>query len=102
MRRYLSNLMTALRGINPFERELDRVRQDYNRVAEQVAQLQNVYGAVKEKTTGAIGQVRSYQKLVENLRERLNEKDVLIDRMKKDFQQRIKAYNTKIDELTNN
>ncbi len=101
MRQYLHNLMTALRGINPFEVELDRVRQDYKRVAEQVAQLESVYGAVKDKTVRSVNQVRSLQQLVENLRGRLKEKDTLIERIKAEYQQRIKDYNIKIDELQN-
>lgn len=101
MRQYLHNLLTALRGVNPFELELKRIREDYNRVAEQVTQLQSVYGAVKERTAGAIRQVSSLQRLVENLRERITEKDTLIERMKADYQERIKAYTTKIDELQN-
>ena len=100
MRRYLLNLLTALRGINPFERELEQVKKDYERVAEQVAQLQSVYATVKKRTTGAVSQIRGLQKLVENLRSRLSEKDELIERMKQDFQQRVNAYNAKIDELT--
>lgn len=101
MRQYFANLMTALRGINPFEEELDRVRQDYNRVAEQVAQLQSVYYAVKDKTAKTVKQNKSLQRLVENLRTRISEKDTLIERMKAEYQQRLKAYNVKIDELQN-
>lgn len=101
MRQYFANLMTALRGINPFEEELDRVRQDYNRVAEQVTQLQSVYCAVKDKTAKTVKQNKSLQRLVENLRTRISEKDTLIERMKAEYQQRLKAYNVKIDELQN-
>lgn len=99
MRRYLKNLMTALRGHNPFEEELGRVKEDYKRVAAQVAQLQSVYDAVKEKTASTINQTRRLQNLVENLRKHLQEKDTLVERMKADYQQRIKDYNKKIDEL---
>ena len=55
MRRYFANLLTALRGINPFELELQRVRNDYNRVAEQVAQLEKVFDSVKKQTEKAMG-----------------------------------------------
>lgn len=78
MRQYFTNLMTALRGYNPFELELQRVRDDYNRVAEQVAQLEKVFDSVKKQTEKAISDVNRYQRLVENLRKRLSEKDTLI------------------------
>jgi chromosome segregation ATPase len=101
MRQYFTNLMTALRGHNPFELELQRVRDDYNRVVEQVAQLEKVFGSVKKQTEKAICDVNSYQRLVENLRKRLSEKDALIDSMKEDYQQRINNYKTEIAELQN-
>ncbi len=101
MRRYLINLLQALRGINPFELELKRVQEDYKRVADKVEQLQSVYAAVKEKTSGAVNQIRNLQALVENQRSRLSEKDVLIRRMRREFNERVMAYNAKIDELTN-
>ena len=94
MQRYLTNLFTALRGVNPFQRELDRVKEDYNRMAEQVAQLEGVFDSIKKMTAKTIGDVNSYQRLVENLRERLSEKDELIESMKKDFQQRLQASGT--------
>lgn len=93
--------MTALRGVNPFELELKRIRDDYNRVTDQVAQLQSVYGTVKDKTAKTVKQNKSLQRLVENLRTRIKEKDTLIERMKAEYQQRLKAYNVKIDELQN-
>lgn len=43
--------------------------------------------------------IASYQKLVENLRCRIYEKDHLISRMKKRFRQRISQADTKIAEL---
>lgn len=101
MRQYFANLMTALRGVNPFELELKRIRDDYNRVTDQVAQLQSVYGTVKDKTAKTVKQNKSLQRLVENLRTRIKEKDTLIERMKAEYQQRLKAYNVKIDELQN-
>ena len=101
MRRYFANLMTALRGINPFQSELDRVKEEYNHVAEQVAQLEKVFNSVKKQTEKAISDVNSYQRLVENLRKRLSEKDALIDSMKEDYQQRINNYKTEIAELQN-
>ena len=53
----------------------------------------------KKQTEKAISDVNSYQRLVENLRKRLSEKDALIDSMKEDYQQRINNYKTEIAEL---
>ncbi|MBR6339966.1 MAG: hypothetical protein IKR63_07560 [Alloprevotella sp.] len=101
MRQYFTNLMTALCGVNPFEAELERVRQDYNRVAEQVAQLQSVYDSVKKMTTTTAKQNKSLQRLVENLRTRISEKDTLIEQMKVEYKKLVKKYNVKTDELQN-
>ena len=43
--------------------------------------------------------VASYQRLVENLRRRIYEKDHLIARLKDRFRQRIAQYDTKISEM---
>ena len=96
MRRYLINLLKALRGIDPFQHEFDRMKEDYNRVAEQVAQLEIVFDSVKKMTDKSIKDVESYQRLVENLRKRLSEKEELIESMKQDYQQRANAYKTEI------
>lgn len=91
---YFKNLATALFGRNPYQLELDRVREEYEKTAEQVRLLDEQYGKVQKKLS-------DYEQLIENLRKRIIEKDQLMDSMKRDFQERLSAYNEKIDELKN-
>ena len=84
MKRYFQNHWTALLGRNPYQRELDRVTVDCTTL-------------VAQKNRELTG----YQTLVENLRYRLTEKDMLMERLKKDYQERIGWYNARMDELQN-
>lgn len=103
---YFKNLLIALFGNNPYQMELDRVREEYEKTAEKVTQLDDLYWAFKEQLATAEKQVASYQTLVENLRERLKEKDEQIAHMNKSRQQlvdenqkRIAAYSETIAKL---
>lgn len=89
IRRYFKNLFTALVGNNPYQMEQDRLREEYEKTVDKVRQLDELYWVFKEKQAEADKQMASYQVLVENLRQRLAEKDELIDQIKKDYQQRI-------------
>lgn len=89
---YFKNLATALLGRNPYQLELDRVREEYEKTAEQVRLLDVLYGKVQKKLS-------DYEQLIENLRKRIIEKDQLMASVKRDFQERLAAYNEKIDEL---
>ena len=92
MKRYLKNLLTALFGNNPFQMELAKAREDYEKTAARVEKLDKLYTKVQ-------GQMGSYQNLVENLRKHLIEKDELLKRTKKEYQERIEQYNKIISEL---
>lgn len=74
MRQYISNLLTALVGKNPFEKELKELRNEYEQAAERVRQLDMMY-------KDAYSMMNTYQILVENLRERIKEKDELLNKM---------------------
>lgn len=78
---YIKNLMTALFGENPYRRELEEIRDHYEKTAERVAQLEDIRFMFEQKMDDTEKQLASYQALVENLRERVREKDELIHKM---------------------
>ena len=85
MRRYFKNLIRAVLNINPYKVELDELRDHYEKAAGQMTATEKMMG--------------SLQALVENLRQRIDEKDELMKRMKEDYQARIEAYSREIDTL---
>ena len=120
MKRYFKNLWMALTGCDPFRDELEEKNSRLEKAAENVQSLQDqLYAAlnkwnesakmaeesskafeeVSEKLASERQMVHDYEVLIENLRQRINEKDTLMDRMKKDYQQRIEQYTHKIEEL---
>ena len=124
MKQYLRNLCLALCGNNPYQMELTDVREKYEKAAERVESLQELYfkgvelyDAVSRHVAGleklvADGkeQEKNLQRLVENLRGRVSEKDGVLaqqgrdfrermERMKADYQRRIDEYTAEIDRL---
>ena len=78
---YIKNLMTALFGENPYQKELEEVRQHYEKTAARVEQLEELRFKFEERMDDTEKMVATYQTLVENLRRRLREKDDLIRQM---------------------
>lgn len=112
IQRYFSNLWLALCGADPFREELAKLTADYEKTAENVRRLNEMYYQVVEKWDAAEKRLEDYQVLVENLRERIREKDAEIEnagkdfrermeRMKADYQKRIEQYTEEIDRLKN-
>ena len=120
MKRYFKNLWMALTGSDPFRDELEEKNSQLENAAENVQALQDqLYAAldkweqsvlmaeksskafeeVSEKLASERQMVHDLEVLIENLRERINEKDTLMERMKQDYQQRITQYTQKIEEL---
>lgn len=124
VKQYLRNLCLALCGNNPYQMELADVRGKYEKAAERVESLQELYfkgvelyDAVSRHVAGleklvADGkeQEKNLQRLVENLRGRVSEKDGVLaqqgrefrermERMKADYQRRIDEYTAEIDRL---
>lgn len=97
---YLRNLMTAICGSNPFQMELDRVREEYEKTAERVARLDELCSEFRagqsEDARKTAVQIGSLQRLVENYRRRLAEKDDLIASMKEDFRKQEEDYKTRL------
>ena len=79
MKRYLKNLFAALLGNNPYEAERDELRRQMKQAAENVERLRDMYCAACEKWEQSNKQVASLQQLVENLRDRIKDKDASIN-----------------------
>lgn len=101
MKEYLKNLWLALCGRYPYKAERDGLawHMDVWRENSQIQRRQ--YMAALEMLEKKDKQIADYQHLTENLRERLADKDTLMERMKQDYQQRIEQYTREIDRLRN-
>ena len=86
MKRYFVNLIAVLTGRDPFREELDELHSSYEKAAENVSLLTEKYYKCAELLEAADRKLaeaeadfdkerRSYQKLVENLRERIAENE---------------------------
>ncbi len=107
MKRYFKNLWLAITGRNPFREELDEVKAMCKETGEKLQSLHELYYEVVDKWQKAVSiaetaykKTQDYEKLIENLRERISEKDTLLERTKEDYQEHIKQYMTTIDKLT--
>lgn len=88
---YIKNLLAALRGSDPFRAELDRVKAEHEQCREQVQQLQGLCLEAEKKMKRQRKMVHDYQRLVENLRKRLQEKERQVELMEEDFEKKLKA-----------
>lgn len=138
MKQYLRNLWLALTGADPFADEVATLKDRLERAGENVDGLrEQLYAALSKwdgcqwelnktkeqlaeanrrleaaECTAQCKQLRSMQRLVENLRERGKEKDARLaeqgrefrdrmEQMKADYQRRIDEYVREIDQLRN-
>ncbi|MBQ8713027.1 MAG: hypothetical protein IJ551_09470 [Prevotella sp.] len=99
MKHYLKNLIAALLGRNPYREELDEVREHYEQAADNVRSMQDMYYNALEKWAEADKQAKSLQALTENLRERIREKDTMMEQMREEYQQRIRHKQEALDSL---
>lgn len=124
VKQYLRNLCLALCGNNPYQMELADVRGKYEKTAERVTGLQELYfkgvelydavsrhvAELEKLVADGKEQEKGLQRLIENLRERVAEKDGVLaqqgkefrermERMKADYQRRIDEYTAEIDRL---
>lgn len=90
MKRYLKNLTLALLGRNPYEAERDELAAKLEQTGENVERLRDMYCAACEKWAQGDKQVASLQQLVENLRERIADKDTVIDQLQKEYSEYMK------------
>lgn len=118
MVRYIMFLLAAILGRNPFKKELDDMTEKLEKASENVQRLREMYYSVLENWQAAMTlleqqrtederQRNDLQNLVENLRERIKEKNAelerhdedfrsYISRIKQDYQQRIDAYSEEL------
>lgn len=82
MRRYLKNILSALLGNNPYEAERDDLAAKLEQAGENYRGLNELYYNVLEKWEAERKQIASLQQLVENLRERIKDKDAVIEQLK--------------------
>lgn len=87
MKRYLKNLLAALLGNNPYEAERDELAAKLEKADENVRGLNELYYTVLEKWSANKRQMASLQQLVENLRERIQDKDAAIGQLKKEYRE---------------
>lgn len=80
--------MKALFGLNPFKEEVDTLKEQLEKSAENMSAMQDqLYSALdkwNEATKNwesALVQVKSLQQLTENLRERIADKDKMITQL---------------------
>jgi molybdopterin converting factor small subunit len=78
MRRYLKNLLAALLGNNPYLAERDELAEKLEKAGENVRGLNELYYNMVERWETEQKQMASLQQLVENLRERIADKDAVI------------------------
>lgn len=85
--KYLKNLMIALTGNNPYQMELDQVREEYEKTAERVRQLEKSFYDVEEKRAEADELLEEYKKWADNAEKELDRgqkllamADAMIDR----------------------
>lgn len=104
--KYFRNLMTALSGRNPYEKELAEARDECETTKRKVQELIDLHNQLECECSYTKGQVASCQVLIENLRQRLGEKDEVIHRLGEersrivdDSNRRIASYSETIAKL---
>lgn len=85
MKRYLKNLLSALLGNNPYRAERDELRRQMEQASDNVRGLRELYYNMVERWEAERKQVASLQQLVENLRERIKDKDAVIGQLQKEL-----------------
>ena len=81
MKQYFENLLSALLGNNPYRAERDDLAARLESEHENFRGLQELYNTVLERLAANKRQVASLQQLVENLRERIADKDAVIEQL---------------------
>lgn len=99
IRNYLADLLSALRGRNPLRQEVEGVRKQCDEALQRVVHLNGIYNTVCAKVATGERLIKEYQRLVDNLKQRITEKDKLISQIKGDYQKRIAEYVALVDEL---
>ena len=78
MKQYFKNLLSALLGNNPYQAERDEMAAKLEQAGDNVRGLNELYCNMIMRWEAEQKQVASLQQLVENLRERIKDKDAAI------------------------
>ena len=89
MKRYIKNLLLAIRGRNPFAEEVADLREKLEKAGKNVSGLNEMYYSALEKWEAAEKRAASQQQLVENLRERIRDKDAEMEEQGRAFRERL-------------
>ena len=99
MKRYLTNLLSAIRGVNPYQLELDKTKSACSDLsartevlAQRVQELLRSSVKIEESLHDYDRQLNDYRNLIEMLRGRIEEKNKALVQQKQ-------AYRKKIEEL---
>ncbi len=97
MKRYIKNLLLAIRGRNPFAEEVADLKEKLEKSGENVRGLNEMYYSALEKWEAAEKRAASQQQLVENLRERIHDKDAELEEQGKAFRERLEQTRREYD-----
>lgn len=111
MKRYFKNLVLAIRGRNPFADEVADLNEKMEKAGENVRGLQNqLYAALEYLESAKLllslnkkliekrdKQISSMQQLVENLRERIRDKDAELEEQGRAFRERLEQTRQEYD-----
>lgn len=111
MKHYIKNLVLAIRGRNPFAEEVADLKEKLEKAGENVRGLQEqLYAALekwesakrllslnKERMEKRDNQIASLQTLVENLRERIRDKDAELEEQGRAFRERLEQTRREYD-----
>ena len=96
---YFKNLMIALLGNDPYRKELDRVKGEYEKTAARVRDLEDTFFEVEQKKDELMkkmGEISSLQTVIENLRQHNKEKDEQMAQMNREFEGQVESYKKRI------
>lgn len=101
---YFRNLWLALTGRNPYQDEMYALAEDLSRAREdldQVSEKADLFEKWSQETHKVVSDdavmIRSLQRLVENQRERIADKEGLIARMQEEHRKSEQSYQDRID-----
>lgn len=86
---YFRGLWLALTGKNPYRMELELLHSNYTKLETLVAKLNKDYYLCQEKMNKDAARIASLQNLVESLRQRIKDKDLVIELAQNDFKRRV-------------
>ncbi len=99
MKRYFRNFFLALFSCDPYNAEINELREKMEQAEENVKALRDMYFKAANDYAETDKQIKCLQSLVEQQSRSLKEKDLVLARTKKDYQQRIVRYSNVIASL---